>query len=52
MNRNTWIIASIGAVVVAAVGLGIYFAVPHPTQLTGDAWDYTILPAEAPRIGT
>jgi hypothetical protein len=49
MNRNTWIIASIGAVVVAAVGLGIYFSVPHPTQLTGDAWDYTILPAEAPK---
>lgn len=49
MHRNTWIIASIGAVVVAAIGLGIYLALPHPTQLTGDTWDYTILPAEAPK---
>ncbi|OGO45819.1 MAG: hypothetical protein A2W37_11700 [Chloroflexi bacterium RBG_16_63_12] len=49
MNRNTWIVAAIGAVVVAAIGLGIYFALPHPTQLTGDPWDYTILPSEAPK---
>ncbi len=49
MHRNTWIIASIGAVIVAAIGLGIYLALPHPTQLTGDTWDYTILPAEAPK---
>jgi hypothetical protein len=49
MNRNTWIVAAIGAVIVAAIGLGIYFALPHPTQLTGDPWDYTILPSEAPK---
>jgi hypothetical protein len=48
MHRSTWVLALIGAVLVAAVGTGIYFALPHPTQLTGDAWDYTILPAEAP----
>lgn len=52
MNRNTWIVASIGAVIVVAIGLGIYFALPHPTQLTGDAWDYTLLPSETPKDWT
>jgi hypothetical protein len=46
MKRRTWILVWIGTVAVAAAGLGVYFALPHPTHLSGDPWDYTILPHE------
>jgi hypothetical protein len=49
MPRQTWLLVIIGAVVVAAAGLGYYFSIPHPTHLSGDPWDYTILTAEVPK---
>ena len=52
MNRRTWSLILIGTLAVAAVGVGIYFAFPHPTHLSGDPWDYTILPVEMPKDWT
>ncbi len=49
MNRKPLLLVLVGALVVVAVGLGIYFALPHPTYLSGDAWDYTILTTEVPK---
>ena len=52
MNRKTWTLIIAGALIVAAAGLGIYFALPHPTHLSGNTWDYTILPGEVPEDWT
>jgi hypothetical protein len=52
MNRRTWTFILIGTLVVIAAGVSIYFAFPHPTHLSGDPWDYTILPVEMPKDWT
>jgi hypothetical protein len=46
MKRIAWSVG--GLLLVAGLALGVYLATPRPTQLTGDAWDYTILANEVP----
>jgi hypothetical protein len=50
MRRNIWIWIVLGTLAMAAVGLAIFnFATPRPTSLSGDAWDYTLLPQDIPQ---
>lgn len=45
MNRTWLTYALVGIVIVAALGgAAWYISQPHPTRLTGNAWDYTLLP--------
>ncbi len=46
MSRKTLLFVIVGALAVIAAGLSLYILRPRPTHLTGDAWDYTLLPNE------